>query len=217
MLVLRMIRALSTLGRGLLTGLPAPTADKDPVELFKEWFAAAERAGLLLPESMTVATVSASGRPSARTILLKHVDQQGFVFYTNYESRKGRELDLNPYVSLVFHWHLLQRQVRVEGRAERATAEESLAYFRSRPRGSQIGAWASRQSQELESEGELEDRIQEFERRFKGQEIPLPPYWGGIRVVAERIEFWQGRPYRLHDRLLFERTEDGWRHRRLYP
>ncbi len=217
MLVLRIVRALSTLGRGLIAGLPAPTADRDPVDLFNEWFAAADRAGLLLPESMTLATVSGSGRPSARTLLLKRADASGFVFFTNYESRKGRELDANPFVSLVFHWHLLQRQVRVEGRAERTSTAESEAYFRTRPRGSQLGAWASRQSQELRSEGELEDRLQEFERRFKGEEIPLPPYWGGIRVIPERIEFWQGRPYRLHDRLLFERTEEGWRTIRLYP
>lgn len=217
MLIVRMARALWALGRGLVSGLPAAAEDRDPIELFQEWFRDADRAGLPLPESMTVATVTPDGRPSARTVLLKAADRQGFVFYTNYGSRKAQEISQVPFVALVFHWNLLQRQVRIEGRVEPVTREESAAYFSSRPRGSQIGAWASLQSGELASREELETRVREMEQRFAGSPVPLPEHWGGYRVTPSRIEFWQGRADRLHDRVSFDLDEGVWRARRLYP
>jgi pyridoxamine 5'-phosphate oxidase len=210
-------RGVRTLGRGLITGLPDATADRDPVELFREWFAAATDAGILLPEAMVVATADRHGAPSARTMLLKGVDARGFVFYTNYGSRKALQLAENPSAALVFHWAVLQRQVTVEGRIERVDREESEAYFRSRLRGSRIGAWASRQSEVLDDRRTLVERVREVEQRFTGADVPLPPFWGGFRLWPERIEFWQGRAYRLHDRMRFTRTADGWVAARLYP
>ena len=189
----------------------------NPITMFGEWFEDAKASGIILPESMTVATASKDGRPSARVVLLKSFDEQGFVFFTNYESRKGRELLDNPYASLVFHWNILQRQVRIEGRVEKVSEEESLAYFHSRPRGSQIGAWASKQSEEISERSLLERQVKEIEQRFGDGEIPLPPFWGGFRVVPERIELWQGRADRLHDRYCFSVAEDGWRLGRLSP
>jgi pyridoxamine 5'-phosphate oxidase len=166
---------------------------------------------------MTVATTTPDGRPSARIVLLKEVDERGFVFFTNYGSRKGQELDANPRAALVFHWNLLQRQVRVEGRIERTSKEESEAYFHSRPRGSQIGAWASRQSQSLASRAELVEQVATMEARFPDGEVPLPEFWGGYRVIPEAIEFWQGRLYRLHDRVRFESAGNGWKSGLLFP
>lgn len=185
--------------------------------MFGQWFEDAKQSGIILPESVTVATASKEGRPSARVVLLKSFDQEGFIFYTNYESRKGKELLDNPYASLVFHWGILQRQVRIEGRVERVSEEESLAYFHSRPRGSQIGAWASKQSEEISDREVLAQQVTEIEQRFGSGEIPLPPFWGGFRVVPEQIELWQGRSDRLHDRYCFTATEDGWRQGRLSP
>jgi pyridoxamine 5'-phosphate oxidase len=150
-------------------------------------------------------------------VLLKQADADGFVFYTNYSSRKAGELDANPHASLLFHWPILQRQVRVEGRVERVSREESSAYFHSRPRGSQIGAWASDQSSELDARMTLEERVKALEARYPEGEVPLPDHWGGYRVVPSRIEFWQGRPFRLHDRIIFEREGDAWKTHRLYP
>ena len=166
---------------------------------------------------MTLATATKDGRPSARIVLLKQLDHRGFVFFANYESRQGRELAANPYAALVFHWSILQRQVRVEGRVARISEEESAAYFRTRPRGSRIGAWASRQSAELENRAVLARRVKDVEQRFQGGEVPLPSFWGGYRLTPERIEFWQGRANRLHDRLCFVREEDGWQTKRLFP
>ena len=189
----------------------------DPYALFAAWYQAAETSGLIHPEAMTLATASADGRPSARIVLLKEVDGSGFVFYTNYESRKAQEIEANPHASLVFHWAPLERQVRVEGSVERVSREQSRKYYLSRPRGSQIGAWASRQSRPLERREDLEQRVAELSRRFEGQDIPLPDFWGGYRVRPTRIEFWQGRASRLHDRLIFEPEGDGWTTHRLYP
>jgi pyridoxamine 5'-phosphate oxidase len=217
MSLLPKIRALFTLGQGVVRGLPDATADRDPLELFREWFAAAVAAGIFLPEAMTVATATAGGAPSARMMLLKGVEDGGFVFFTNYESRKGAELESNPRAALVFHWAILERQVRVEGTVARLDGAASAAYFRTRPRGSRIGAWASRQSAALADRAELEAQVREHEARFAGGEVPLPPFWGGFRLVPERIEFWQGRLNRLHDRLRFERAGTGWRAVRLYP
>ncbi len=211
------IRAIMTLGQGMARGLTELTAGPDPVALFADWFASAKQAGLMLPEAMTVATASREGSPSARMMLLKAFGADGFVFYTNYESRKASELEENPRAALVLHWPTLQRQVRVEGRVERLSPEDSTAYFDSRPRGSRIGAWASKQSSPLENREDLERRFKESEQQFADGRIPLPPYWGGFRVIPEFIEFWQGRINRLHDRLRYSRTSHGWTVQRLYP
>ncbi|MEQ9401566.1 MAG: pyridoxamine 5'-phosphate oxidase [Longimicrobiales bacterium] len=211
------IRTLLTLGKGVVQGIPDASEDADPFELFASWYQAAEDSGLVHPEAVAVATATPDGAPSVRMVLLKDVDDRGFVFFTNYTSRKAEELEANPRASLCFHWANLERQVRVEGTVERASREESEAYFRTRPRGSRIGAWASRQSQPLPSRETFDARVAEFEDRFAGDEVPLPPFWGGYRVRPSRIEFWQGRASRLHDRLIFERTEGGWATHRLYP
>lgn len=211
------IRTALTLGRGVFRGIPPAAADRDPIEVFKEWFAAARDAGVFLPESMAVATADPDGAPSVRMLLLKGVDERGFVFYTNYGSRKAAELDANPRAALCFHWAFLERQVRVEGRVERVSPEESLAYYASRPRGSRIGAWASRQSQTLPSRAELEARVKRYDGEYAGDDIPLPPFWGGYLLRPDVIEFWQGKASRLHERLEFRRTDTGWATRRLYP
>ena len=199
--------------------LPAPGDTRDPLHTFREWYADAERAGLFLPDAACLSTATLDGAPSSRMVLLKAVDDRGFVFFTNYESRKGAELDANPRAALLFHWATLERQVRVEGSVERISHEESVAYFRTRDRGSQIGAWASKQSRELRDREEIEEGYRDIERRFEGEEVPLPPVWGGYRVVARVIEFWQGRANRLHDRVLFQREAAGsrWRGSWLYP
>jgi len=211
------LKTVLTLGRGVAGGLPDAAQDADPIDLFQDWFAAATEAGLLLPEAVTLATASADGEPSARMVLLKGADAAGFVFFTNYGSRKARELDENPRAALCFHWAVLQRQVRVSGSVVKVSAEESAAYFATRGRGSQIGAWASRQSERLVSRDELQERVRDAEARFADADVPLPPFWGGYRLVPERIEFWQGRADRLHDRLVFSRDGARWRAERLYP
>jgi len=211
------IKTVLTLGQGLVSGLPDAAEETDPLELFGAWYAAAEEAGILLPEAMTLATATRDGAPSARMVLLKGVDAGGFVFYTNYGSRKARELDENPRASLCFHWAVLQRQVRVTGSVDRLTSEESAEYFATRGRASRIGAWASRQSERLASRGDLKERLREVEARFEGDDVPLPPFWGGYRVVPDAIEFWQGRADRLHDRLRFVREGGRWLPERLFP
>ena len=211
------IKSVVTLGQGVAQGLPQATADRDPIELFGEWFEQAKGSGILLPESASLATADREGVPSSRAVLLKSYAVDGFVFYTNYGSRKAREMDENPNASLLLCWVVLERQVRVEGSVERVGSEESAAYFRTRARGSQIGAWVSRQSEELESRSVLKSREKEIKQRFKGQDVPFPPFWGGYRLIPEHIEFWQGRLNRLHDRLLFTRADGGWATSRLYP
>ena len=199
---------------GLLEADLAP----DPIKQFRRWFEEALAAGLHEPNAMTLATATPDGRPSARVMQLKGYDEQGFVFYTNYEGRKGRELEENPYAALVFYWGKLERQVRIEGRVSRVSEEESDAYYHSRPRGSQLGAWASEQSRAVEDRGVLEGRLRALEREHVGREVPRPPFWGGYRVEPEAIEFWQGRENRLHDRLVYRRVEGGgWEISRLQP
>jgi pyridoxamine 5'-phosphate oxidase len=199
------------------TGLTESEADADPVEQFRKWFEEALAADLHEPNAMTLATATPGGRPSDRIVLLKGFDERGFVFYTNYEGRKARELEDNPYCALVFYWGELERQVRVEGHASRIPNEESDAYFDSRPRGSRLGAWVSEQSRTIESREALEDRLRELEERYEGAEIPRPPFWGGYRVEPDSVEFWQGRENRLHDRLIYRRSERGWKIERLQP
>jgi pyridoxamine 5'-phosphate oxidase len=191
----------------------------DPVEQFRRWFAEVSRLPDVLPEpnAMVLATADEQGRPSARTVLLKGLDDRGFVLFTNHGSRKGQEALANPFASLVFPWIPVERQVVVVGAIERLPREESAAYFRSRPRGSQLGAWASRQSTVVPDRAALEEARAQVEERFAGQEVPLPDFWGGFRVVPETVEFWHGRPDRLHDRLRYRRADDGWVVERLSP
>lgn len=201
-----------------LGSLDVADADHDPIRQFDTWFQQAVDAKLPEPNTMTLATVDPRGRPSARIVLIKGVDERGFVFFTNYESRKGRELAANPYASLLFYWIELERQVRVEGRIVKTSEQESDTYFASRPLGSRIGAWASNQSQPIESRSQLETREREISLQY-GDQPPRPPHWGGYRLVPEAIEFWQGRPSRLHDRLLYTRASDNgdWQISRLSP
>jgi pyridoxamine 5'-phosphate oxidase len=191
--------------------------DPDPVRQFEQWFAAAAQAGVRAPEAMAVATATPDGRPSQRMVLLKHFDDDGFVFFTGYESRKGHDLAANPRAALLFYWDPLGRQVRIEGHVERTTRDESERYFHSRPRGSQIAALSSNQSGVLPSRDELDARVEELEREFEGREVPLPPAWGGFRVGPETFEFWQHRENRLHDRIRYRRDGNGWMIDRLSP
>jgi pyridoxamine 5'-phosphate oxidase len=194
------------------------SADADPLKQFQRWLDEACAAGLPLPEATTLATATSAGRPSARLVLLKQADEQGFAFYTNYDSQKARELDENPQAALVFYWPQLERQVRVEGKVQRIEAEESDAYFKTRPRESQLGALASPQSEVVASRAVLLERFAELQKAYDGREIERPANWGGYRLAPERIEFWKGRPGRLHDRLLYERQPDGsWSITRLAP
>jgi pyridoxamine 5'-phosphate oxidase len=211
------LRALLTIRKGVFNGLNEDSVGTDPFRLFDDWYREAREAGLYLPESMTLATSSPDGAPSARLVLLKGHDERGFVFFTNYESRKAVELETNPRAALVMHWPILQRQVRIEGTVEKTSEQDSSAYFRTRPRGSRIGAWASPQSSVLQDREQLEQRVEEFEARYPGDEVPLPPYWGGYRLRPENIEFWQGRANRLHDRFRFTRAGAGWTVERLAP
>ena len=189
----------------------------DPIERFQKWFREAEQAGIEVPEAMTLATAGADGAPSARMLLLKGADDEGFVFYSGYVSRKAGELEQNPRAALVFYWRPLGKQVRVEGPVERVSEGESAAYFATRPRGSQLAAWASQQSRPLESREELERRYAELEREYEGREVPRPPHWGGYRLRPDTIEFWEHRENRLHDRSRYTRAREGWRADLLSP
>jgi pyridoxamine 5'-phosphate oxidase len=191
--------------------------ESDPIAQFQTWLALARASALKEPTAMTLATVSPDGQPSARMVLLKSAGPDGFTFYTNYESRKARELHHNPKAALVFWWPELERQVRITGAVTRVPAAESEAYFQSRPEGSQLGAWASRQSSPIASRQVLEDRLAELSAQYRGRPIPLPPFWGGYRLTPDTIEFWEGRPNRLHDRILYSKTPAGWRIERLSP
>jgi pyridoxamine 5'-phosphate oxidase len=189
----------------------------DPLALVRRWVADAQAAGVEQHDAMTLATATPDGRPSARAVLLKGIDARGFAFFTNYESRKAHELDANPRAALVLLWIPLQRQVRASGRVERLSEEESDAYFATRPRGSQLGAWASAQSRPLPDRGELEARWAALDERWAGGVVPRPPHWGGYRVEPDEVELWQGRASRLHDRFAYVRTPGGWTRERLSP
>lgn len=200
-----------------LAGLAEKDLAKDPFRQFEKWFQEAEAAKLTEPNAMTLTTATRDGRPSARTVLLKGLDGRGFVFYSNYESRKGRELEANPRATLVFPWIALERQVIVEGSVTKVAREESEAYFHSRPRASQLSAWVSSQSTIISGRRMLEDSLKALEQKYAGQEVPLPPNWGGWRLMPDAVEFWQGRRSRLHDRLRYRREKDGWTIERLAP
>ncbi len=202
----------------LAGGLRREDLKEDPVEQFELWMQQAIELGINDPTAMTVATVDAQGQPSQRIVLLKHVDSTGFVFFTNYGSRKARELDANALISLHFPWHGIDRQVKICGRASRVPAKESLAYFLTRPRDSQLAAIASRQSSVLSSRTLLLNEFERLKQKFAGGEVPLPEFWGGIRVLPHEVEFWQGGEKRLHDRFRYERQDDqGWQVERLAP
>lgn len=198
-------------------GIDREDLDDDPVRQFDRWFEEARSAGLHEPNAMSLATGNASGELGIRTVLLKLYDARGFVFFTNYGSRKARDIAENAHVALLFPWIPLERQVKITGRAEKISTAESMRYFQSRPRGSQIGAWVSNQSQPLTSRQMLEGTFRKMQEKFREGKVPLPDFWGGYRVVPETIEFWQGRQNRLHDRFEYRRSGEGWDVRRLMP
>ncbi|BAZ25092.1 pyridoxal 5'-phosphate synthase [Kalymmatonema gypsitolerans NIES-4073] len=201
-----------------LQGLSVSDVNPNPFIQFKQWFDQALSAQLPEPNAMTIATVTPDGKPRARMVLLKGFDERGFVFYTNYNSQKGQELAQNPQASLVFWWAELERQVRICGRVEKVSESESDEYFYSRPLNSRLGAWASNQSEVIESREVLEQRMQKLQIKYQNQDVQRPPHWGGLRVIPTEIEFWQGRSNRLHDRLLYTRLDDGsWKIVRLSP
>lgn len=199
------------------TGLSRRDLDPDPFRQLRIWLEEASRAGVPFPEAMALATADRTGRPSVRHVLMKGLDARGVLFFTNLSSRKARDLAENPHAAAVFLWRQLDRQVSLSGRVEPASREETEAYFRTRPRKAQLGAWASRQSEPVGSRTELEAAFRAADERFAGQDVPLPPHWGGFRIVPDAFEFWKGREHRLHDRFRYTRTADGWSLERLYP
>lgn len=197
--------------------LTKESVDKNPFQQFENWFNEALKAEILEPNAMTLATASKDGLPSARTVLLKHFDDKGFTFFTNYGSTKAKELEENPNAALLFAWLPLQRQIKIQGRAEKISTADSLKYFMSRPEGSQLGAWVSEQSSVISSRSLLANKLEEMKQKFKNKEIPLPSFWGGYKVIPTKIEFWQGQPSRLHDRIQFKLVDGDWKIERLAP
>ncbi len=213
-----MDRSVSDLRREYVrAGLDEAGLHSEPIEQFRRWFDEALSADLHEPNAMTLATSTNDGKPSARIVLLKGYDERGFVFYTNYEGRKAKDLDENPRAALVFFWGELERQVRIEGTVSRVPEKESDEYFASRPRGSQLGAWVSEQSRIVTDRRSLEEKLHSLEAEYANREVPRPLFWGGYRVEPEAVEFWQGRENRLHDRLVYRREDNGWRIERLQP
>jgi pyridoxamine 5'-phosphate oxidase len=196
--------------------LNKPTVDKNPIKQFAKWYEVVLKSGIIEPAAMTIATAKKTGVPSARTVLLKGYDEKGFLFFTNYESRKGRELSENPFAELLFYWMDLHKQVRISGRIEKVSKEESEKYFKSRPLNSRIGAWASKQSEIIRDREFLEQKYKEYSEKYK-EDVPLPPFWGGFRLIPERFEFWQGRDNRLHDRICYMKKNGEWEIVRLAP
>lgn len=212
------LRCLLSFGQGVALPLPKINENTHPNDLFKQWFNDANKAGILLPEAMSIATCGSDGQPHTRMVLLKEHNPDGFVFYTNYNSDKSAQLQQNQKIALLFHWSVLQRQIRIEGTVEKIDQTTSAKYFRTRDRGSQIGAWASKQSKKITTEGELAAQVKYYEEKFQGQEVPLPDFWGGWLVKPSYFEFWQGRASRLHDRLCFELNEQNhWQHFKRHP
>lgn len=199
------------------SNLDEQAADPDPLAQFRQWLEEAESAGVPEPNAMTLATAAADGTPAARIVLLRGVDPRGFVFFTDYRSQKSRELGANPRAALVFFWHAVERQVRIAGTVARVTPAESASYFETRPRGSQLGAWGSEQSAVVPGREVIDQAVASAERRFSDRPVPCPPHWGGYRLEPLEIEFWQGRPNRLHDRLRYSRVTEGWKIERLSP
>jgi len=191
--------------------------NSDPLRLFRKWYREAEKAGTKLPEAMALATATRRGVPSVRMVLLRGLSRRGFEFFTNYHSRKAIELVANPHAAMVFHWPLIERQVRIEGRIRKLTRTESDKYFRSRPRESRLSAWISPQSEEIPDRAFLEQAFERAQTAYAGKTIPRPPFWGGFRLIPDQIEFWQGQPYRLHDRLCYRRVGARWMEARLGP
>lgn len=200
-----------------LAALGEQDVDADPIVQFQRWFHEAQEAKVAEPNAMTLATCTPDAYPSARMVLLKGVDARGFVFFTDYRSRKGQELTDNPHAALVFWWHELERQVRIVGAVQRITRDESVEYFTSRPYGARVGAWVSHQSSVIADRASLDARVEEMMAKFRSGDVPLPDHWGGFRVLPEELEFWQGRESRLHDRIAYVRESGRWMRRRLSP
>ena len=212
------LRCLLTFGQGVALPLPKIPENAQPLPLFEQWFEEANKSGILLPESMSVSSCGTNGQPSSRMVLLKEYNNDGFIFYTNYASRKSQNLTENNKVALLFHWNVLQRQIRIEGTVEKVPLAQSKAYFHSRDRGSQIGAWASKQSHKITQENELQQRVDFYNAKYPKGEVPHPEFWGGWQVKPNYMEFWQGRTSRLHDRICFEKQEDNsWSQFKLNP
>ena len=211
------LRCLFSFGQGVALPLPEINSTTLPTALFEQWFDDANKSGILLPEAVSISTCGNDGQPKSRMVLLKEFNDDGFIFYTNYGSDKSAQLSENKKIALLFHWGVLQRQVRIEGVVEKVDQKTSEAYFHSRDRGSQIGAWASKQSTHLAHDAELTERDAYYKKLFEGKEVPLPEFWGGWRVKPQYFEFWQGRASRLHDRLCFEFNDNQWQHFKRHP
>ncbi len=217
MLLVKLFKGLMITAKGAIAGMPEANLTDDPLVLFERWFNDAKKAGLFLPEALSLATASKTGKISNRMVLLKSFDASGFVFYTNYHSQKAQQMADNPQVALLFHWNILQRQIRIEGTVEKISIAQSDDYFQSRPRGSQLAAWASKQSKSVANRKTMEAQFSEIEQQFSDGDIPTPHFWGGYRVIPTKIEFWQGRVNRFHDRIVFTKENGQWKGARLYP